>query len=294
MDVLTKEDFFRPNENVHIQLSDEYPNYIGIRHTHNYIEVVYIISGSAFHEIDGNRYRVKRGDLFIINMNTPHAFFLDEHTKEPFSCYDLMFTPEFFDKSLEGYKTLESLNKAYVFYSLFSESREAVPFYSVSGNDFAMFGDLFDKIYLEHRMQKNGYTDMIRAYLLQLIITIFRMDSKGEEGTRSRNLYAVNYIIDYIKANYADRIVVSKLAGEVFLHPDYLGRIFRDATGMSVSTMIQKIRIENACRFLSEAELNVADVGRRCGFSDTRFFYTVFKKRMGVSPGEYRKRMGRE
>ena len=97
-----------------------------------------------------------------------------------------------------------------------------------------------------------------------------------------------------IKANYADRSVVSKLAGEVFLHPDYLGRIFRDATGMSVSTMIQKIRIENACRFLSEAERNVADVGRRCGFSDTRFFYTVFKKRMGVSPGEYRKRMGRE
>ncbi|MBE6696301.1 MAG: helix-turn-helix domain-containing protein [Ruminococcaceae bacterium] len=291
MDVLTKENFFRPNENVHIQLSDEYPNYIGIWHTHNYIEVVYIISGSAFHEIDGNRYKVKRGDLFIINMNTPHVFFRDENAKEAFSCYDLMFTPEFFDKSLEGYNSLESLNNAYVFYSLFSEHREAVPFYNVSDNDFPLFGDLFDKIYLEHKIQKNGYTDMIRAYLLQLIITIFRMDSKGKDGAKSKNINAVNYVVDYIKANYANQISVSKLAKEVFLHPDYLGRIFRDTTGLSVGEMIQKVRIENACCFLSDSNLTVADVACKCGFFDLRFFYTVFKKRIGISPGEYRKRV---
>ena len=49
--VLTKEHFFRPNENMHIQMSDEFPDYIGIWHKHEYIEVVYIISGAAIHEI---------------------------------------------------------------------------------------------------------------------------------------------------------------------------------------------------------------------------------------------------
>ena len=47
MDVLTKENFFRPNENVHIQLSDEYPNYIGIWHTHNYDEILIYLKFSV-------------------------------------------------------------------------------------------------------------------------------------------------------------------------------------------------------------------------------------------------------
>ena len=68
--ILNKEKYFRPGENVHIQMSNDYPDYIGILHTHNYIEVVYVISGSAIHEIGGKRYNVKRGDLFIININT--------------------------------------------------------------------------------------------------------------------------------------------------------------------------------------------------------------------------------
>ncbi len=290
IDILKKEDFFRANENVHIQLSDEYPDYIGIWHTHDYIEVVYIVSGSAFHEIGGKRYRAKRGDLFIVNMHTPHVFYLDENATEPFSCYDLMFTPEFFDESLTGYTALESLNKSFVFYSLFGESRGVVPFYSVTGKDFTVFGELFNKIYLEHRMQEKGYTEIIRAYLLQLIITIFRLDSKENEASKNyKNNRVVSYITDYIKAHYATHISVNKLAKEVFLHPDYLGRIFRDATGMTISTMIQKVRIEKACYYLSTTDWNVADIAHKCGFDDTKFFYRVFKKRMGVLPGEYRK-----
>lgn len=290
MDILTKENFFRANENVHIQKSDEYPDYIGILHTHNYIEVIYIVSGKAIHEIDGKKYQVKSGDLFIINMNTPHVFYLDENSPEPFSAYDLMFTPEFFDESLVGYKALESLNKSYVFYSLFNENRGIVPFYSISGRDVASFGELFNKIYLEHRKQEKGYAEIIRAYLIEIIITIFRMDSeKTEISKKEKNSSVVNYIIDYIKSNYGMRISVNKLSKEVFLHPDYLGRIFRAATGMSIGTMIQKIRIESACHLLSTTNLNVADIAQKCGFEDTKFFYTIFKKRMGVLPGEYRK-----
>lgn len=290
IDVLTKENFFRENENVHIQLSDEYPDYIGVWHTHDYIEVVYVISGSAIHEIDGKRYQAQRGDLFIVNMHTPHVFYLDENSEEPFSCYDLMFTPEFFDESLTGYKALESLNRSYVFYSLFSEHREIAPFYSVTGRDITMFGELFNKIYLEHRTQEKGYTEIIRAYLLQLIITIFRIDSKeNDASTKNKNNRVVSYIIDYINANYGTHISVNKLAKEVFLHPDYLGRVFRDATGMTISTMIQKVRIEKACYFLSTTDWNIADIAHKCGFDDAKFFYTVFKKRMGTLPGEYRK-----
>ena len=228
--------------------------------------------------------------IFIINMNTPHVFHPDKNNAEPFVVYDLMFTPEFFDESLTGNKAIESLNNSYMFYSLFNEHEESPPYYNVTGENYTMFGELFNKIYMEHRSRKKGYIEIIRAYLLQMIITTFRMDRKIEGNSKNnKNDRVVKYITDYIYANYKSHISVEKLSKEVFLHPDYVGRIFRSATGMSISVMIQKVRVDKACHYLSSTDFNISDVAQKCGFEDVKFFHTVFKKMMGMSPGDYRK-----
>ncbi|MBR5542849.1 MAG: helix-turn-helix domain-containing protein [Oscillospiraceae bacterium] len=288
--VLRKEDFFRPNENMHIQKSDDFPDYIGIPHKHEYIEVVYVVSGRAVHEIDGKKYNVKRGDLFIVNMNTTHVFYSEKSETDPFVAYDLMFTPEFFDSSMSGYHSLEVLNNSFMFHSLFSERKELPPYFSVSGSEYTMFGELFNKIYLEHKGCQKGYREIIRAYLVQLIITIFRLDEdKIKNVGNMRNKQIVSFIIDYINENYDTQLSVNKMAQMVYLNPDYLGRIFKSMTGMSISLMIQKVRVAEVCKLLTTTKKSVSEIAVACGFDDMKFFYTVFKKHMGVLPGYYRK-----
>lgn len=288
--MLTKDNFFRPDENIHIQMSNEFPDYIGIVHKHKYIEVVYIVSGRATHEIAGKTYNVKRGDLFIVNMDTPHAFFESEDSSEPFVAYDLMFTPEFFDSDIRGNNAIEALNKSFMFHSLFVGREEFPPFYSVSGSEHILFGDLFNKIYLEHRRCEKGYIEIIRAYLLQLIITIFRLDdgsSKKSESLKGRQI--VDYVSGYINENYKDKLSLSRLAKEVYISADYLGKLFKNLTGMTVGDAIQRVRIDEACRLLSSSDMNVADIAAECGFDDVKFFYTVFKKHKRILPSQYRK-----
>ncbi len=284
--VLTKEMFFRPDENVHIQMSNEFPDYIGVMHSHEYIEVVYVIPGSATHKIGGKTYNVKRGDLFIINMNTPHAFYQEKASKEPFVVYDLMFTLNFFDRSLTGNQSLEKLNSSFMFYSLFHDRDEFPPYFSVSGSTYTMFGELFNKIYLEHRGREKGYIEIIRAYLLQLIITIFRLDNRGAKSTgRLKNKQIVAYIIQYINENFSSRLSVRGFAEKVFLNQDYLGRVFRQETGMSIGAMIQKVRIECVCHLLSVSDRTVTDIAAACGFDDMKFFYSVLKNTWGFCRG---------
>lgn len=288
--VLTKEHFFRPNENMHIQRSDEFPDYIGIWHKHEYIEIVYVISGHAVHKIGDKVYQVKRGDLFIVNKNTPHSFCVEKTSGEPFVAYDLMFTSEFFDSSMSGYQPLETLKNSFMFHSLFAGRTQIPPFFSVTGKEYTQFGEIFNKIYLEHRGREKGYSEIIRAYLLQLIITIFRLDEKKTnipQNTRSQRI--VYFIIDYINENYQSPISVSELSKKVYLHADYLGRLFRRFTGTTITAMIQKVRIENACNLLTTTDQSISEIAFSCGFEDSKFFYTVFKKFMGVSPGVYRK-----
>lgn len=288
--VLTKEDFFRPDENMHIQMSNEFPDYIEVWHKHEYIEVVYVISGRATHEIGGKIYDVKRGDLFIVNMNTPHVFNVDEKEKEQFVAYDLMFTPEFFDSSISGYHSLEVLNNSFMFHSLFAS--KVSPFFSVSESECTAFGELFNKIYLEHRGKKKGYIEIIRAYLIELIITIFRLNETSvNKSANMRNKQIVNFIVNFINENYMSPLSVSELSRMVYLSSDYLGRIFRTHTGCTISDMIQKVRIEHACNVLASTDASIANVLNSCGFEDKKFFYKVFKKHMGVLPGEYRKQI---
>ena len=290
--VLKKENFFKDGENVHIQKSSNHPDYIGIVHSHEYIEVIYVLSGRAIHEIDGKKYNVKRGDLFIVNINTPHVFYIDKTFEEPFVAYDLMFTPEFFDSAMGGYHPLEALNNSFMFHSLFSERQDFPPFFSITGSQYNAFGELFNKIYLEQKTCKKGWREIIRAYLLELIITIYRLDeekvkSVGNNEIRTRQI--INFITDYINENYYQKLSVSELAKTVYLNPDYLGRIFKKQTGLSISETIQKVRIERACNLLATTDKTISNIAFLCGFEDMKFFYNVFKKRMGILPSKYRK-----
>jgi len=288
--VLKREDYFRPNEHVQIQLSNEHPDYIGVLHKHKFIEMVYILSGTATHYVEGKTSPVKRGDLFIINMDTPHAFLPDTDGQDPFIAYDLMFTPAFFDQSITGEQTIESLNDSFVFYSLFGAKQDSRPYFSVSGRSYTLFGELFNKIYLEHRGREKGYLEIIRAYLIQLIVTIFRMDDGTDKYVRAnRGNQTVEYILEYIHKNYQKHISVQELAEKMYFSRDYLARYFRESTGLSITAMIQKVRVEHVCRMLSTTDMPITQIARSCGFEDMKFFYSVFKKHMGILPGDYRK-----
>lgn len=287
--VLTKSDFPMANQNFHIEKSDIFPDFIGVPHKHKFIEIVYVTSGTAFHEVHGAAAPVKKGDLFLINMDTPHMFRYDEHSAEPFSTYDLKFTPEFFDTSVKNYQALESLNNSFLFYTLFRSAEGTKPFLSVSEKSSFELNGIFEKIYQEFTQKQKGYIEIIRGYLIELIVKMFRMlDLTGNERNPEQSVQAVDFICNYINNNYASKISIRELANQVYMDLSYLGRVFRKTTGMSISGMIQKVRVDHACRMLSDTKRTISDISHSCGFDDIKFFYKVFKKQIGVLPGEYR------
>lgn len=287
--VLTKRDFPMANQNFHIEKSNIYPDFIGVPHKHKFIEIVYVISGTAFHEVHGATASVKKGDLFLINMDTPHVFRYDEQSSEPFCTYDLKFTPEFFDTSVKNYQALEALNNSFLFYTLFRSAEETKPFLSVSEKTSYEMNGIFEKIYQEFAEKKKGYIEIIRGYLIELIVKMFRMnDQTGNERNTEQSAQAVDFICNYINNNYSSKISIQELADQVYMNLSYLGRVFRKTTGMSISAMIQKVRVDHACRMLSDTKRTISDISRSCGFEDIKFFYKVFKKYTGILPGEYR------
>jgi two-component system, response regulator YesN len=59
--------------------------------------------------------------------------------------------------------------------------------------------------------------------------------------------------------------------------------------GRGITKYIKNIRLKNALRLLKETEANVAMISESVGYSDTQYFYRIFKKEKGVTAIEYRK-----
>lgn len=286
--IIRAEDIFRPGENVHVQLSTQYPDFIGVVHKHTFIEIVYILSGSATHIVGDRAVPASKGDLFIINYDTPHTFVADPHCAEPLIAYDLLFTPSFFDAALLGNTFFESISSSFLFYSLFPEEQLGSDVH-ISGSSYSVFGELFNKMYLEFTNREKGYINIIRAYMTELIIKIFRkMESNQSKDQSSRQTQVVNTTLTYLRKNYQKDVSLDELAAQVFLSKDYFARMFRETTGMPTSAFLQKIRVEEACNLLTGTSLTIKDIAQHCGFHDIKYFYNVFKRLTGLTPRQYR------
>ncbi len=291
--VLKGDTLFRDNELVYINRSDELAQYCNVIHKHDFIELVCVISGSGLHRVADKEYETTRGDLFVINCDVPHGFFHSPDSLDPLIVFNCVFLPQFLDLSLFSASHFEEITSSFLFKSLVPESFTPNPDLKLSGARFLEISDLFEKMYLEYKQMNRGYPDIIRAYLIEVIVKIFRYmpESTGKDFA-GRNTELVRKAIEYMKLNYRSEISLSDLALRSFISKNYFSRLFKEVTGTNVSDYIQYLRTEKACSLLKTTDMKVADVAEQTGFADMKFFYEVFKKITGKTPGEYRKTGG--
>ena len=290
--IFTAESTFRRGESVYIHMSTDFPDYVGVLHKHEFIEIVYVISGSAEHETAGGRYPVTKGDVIIVNYDTPHAFHAVEG-REPFEAFDLMFTPDFLDTSLIRAGDFNEMCSSFLFYSLFPAQEAIGPDLHLSESSSGVFGELFHKIYMEYTGRQKGYSELMRAYLIELIIKLFRkLESHASGKISVKQKRAVEETVQYLRESFHTHITLDELATRIFLNKDYLNRIFRKSTGLPVNAFLQRLRVEEACRLLISTEGRMEEIAVVCGFGDTKAFYSAFKRTVGTTPGKYRAEHG--
>lgn len=100
----------------------------------------------------------------------------------------------------------------------------------------------------------------------------------------------VKRMIAYMEKNYNKDIKLEAIAKMFNYNSAYLGKIFKRQRGDSFNNTLDLIRIHNAKRLLDETDLKVYQVSEQVGYSNIDYFYSKFKKYVGVSPKEYKKK----
>ncbi|MBQ7040384.1 MAG: helix-turn-helix domain-containing protein [Clostridia bacterium] len=287
--VISKEQLFKQNNNIHIHLSTELEEFVGVLHKHKFIEIVYVVSGRATHIIGDKEYAVKRGDVSIINPDEAHAFVPEKDETEKFVAYDLMFTPDFVDNSCLSDDGFSKLGKSFLFYSLFPDSGDFKERFNLIAGCGYELGSVFEKIYDEYKGERNGYVNLIRLYIAEIVIRLSRKIENAEKSMlTSSQKQIVMEIISYIEKNYSIKIHSDEIASRLFFNKNYISRLFKKETGLSIHEFVRKIRMKETMKRLVETDDIISDIAADCGFNDMKSFYQMFKEFAGCTPKAYR------
>lgn len=96
----------------------------------------------------------------------------------------------------------------------------------------------------------------------------------------------------YIQENLENNITLAETAEICHVSASHLSRLFIKETGEGFSVFVSNAKIEKAKEWLETEEWSVSDIGYRLGFNETGYFIRAFKKKVGMTPGMYRKYRG--
>ncbi|MEK4327317.1 helix-turn-helix domain-containing protein [Paenibacillus sp. FSL R7-0312] len=96
-------------------------------------------------------------------------------------------------------------------------------------------------------------------------------------------------IKQYIHTHYGDDLTRGDLAEIVYLNPDYLARLFKKETGISLGSYVIQVRIAAAKHLLETTHHSVYTIANKVGYSNYSYFSKLFKQEVGLPPNEYKK-----
>ncbi len=123
----------------------------------------------------------------------------------------------------------------------------------------------------------------------KLILSLFEEYLMMDQRLTGHSL-AVRASIQYITMHYQDDISLDSIADAVNLSKNYLGGIFKGETGLTIRQFIENTRIDASKRLMADPACKLFSVAEQVGFNSYSYFVNVFKRNMGVTPNEFRKR----
>ncbi|MEN8203118.1 MAG: AraC family transcriptional regulator [Bacteroidota bacterium] len=232
-------------------------------------QILYITRGSGFFEAEGPiKKRIKAGDVFMLFPGIWHRFKPTRQTG-----WDEYWV-EFDGDLLKHIQISEILNP-----------NQPVLELGVHSELSEHFIEIIEII----KEQKPGFQHMATGYLFQIFAQIFAIRKYNRfEGKPIEN--QIERAKLHISENLDKTISQTEIASEVGLSYSLYRKKFSEYTGFSPCQYHIQLRLNRAKDLLRRGDNTPIEIARDLGFSSTDYFYRIFKKKVGMTPSEYRKR----
>jgi len=225
--------------------------------------------GSGWVDDPNRRFRLHAGDLVMIPQGAPHSLEADKD-----STMHLMAV-HFHAQVFSALNVLRLLGIPPHIH------RESV------------FGEASRQLCREFAVKQDGWQMAMRWIIQSMLLHVVRRHGRRCKAVyhmvSQKELPRLLPAFEFIDKNLPDRSLnVNAVSQTAFLSEVQFRKVFKDATGLSPARFIQRRRIERSCVLLRTTQCSIEQIAYDCGFTDTPYFYRVFRRWMSVSPHSYR------
>lgn len=256
-------------------------------HWHYYVEILYMYQGYMTVECDNVPYVLHPGDLIIIMPKVIHRIY-SEHTGH-IQYAVIKFNPNDLHFSVEQVPLIHS-----IFGSTIPQKQLPIHLLKKKLKSYPI-KNIIDQLIHEVAHKELCYDDLINSLLCILLITVMRIwQSNGidlKSATKQNVSHSqINSVLEYIANHSGDHIAIPDLARRCNMSYSTFSRLFKQQTGRSCKEYIEYIRVCKAQDLLLFTDKSLNYIAAETGFTDCSHFIKIYKKFLGITPAQQRKR----
>lgn len=147
-------------------------------------------------------------------------------------------------------------------------------------------GHLFDGRNLLEELQQIRERGHMVDWIMNEVIKPFMKVMEGKMNIETKR--EIEEVLQYIHEHYHEDISLESSAEAVQTNPYTLSKAFKRIQGVNFIDYLTELRIEEAKKLISQTDLKMNEIAEKVGYRNS-YFNRIFKKQVGMPPGQYRK-----
>ena len=254
------------------------------RHRHNYVEMLYMCSGSTTHILNGTRRLVlETGDLLFLNQAAYHEIL-------PAAAGDVgvnfIILPQFFDRCIPMLEQ-ENVLRDFLISTLAGESTFS-GYLHVSAHDILPVQNLLENMIWTLLEKKSGVNTLNQTTMGLLLLNLAQFAEEiNRTGPGVQDENTVFTVLKYIETYYKDG-TLEDISAQLHQPPYGVSRLLKHHTGQNFKQLLQQRKLQQAAYLLANTRLAVDAVREAIGYENSSYFYRKFREKYGCSPADFR------
>lgn len=252
-------------------------------HTHNYIEIIYMCTGTTTHLVSGEQVVLQKGELLFLN---PHARQEILPAGMDDVAINFIVLPEFFHQTFQMVEE-DNVVRDFLVGTL-QQKNSGMDYIHFQVSDVLPVQNLVENLVWSLLYEDGGKSAVNQMTMALLIHQLSRYTDLirvvGPDQFDRRLMFSV---LRYIDDHYKDG-TLTELAELTFQPLTGLSRFIKKESGQTFQQLLMQKRLNQAAYLLTATKLAVEDVIVAVGYDNSSYFHRIFKERYGVTPKKYR------
>ena len=259
-----------------------------LAHWHNSFELIEVVEGKFYCNVDGSEFLINKGNICIINRDRLHHIYTEDYNASMCRKKTIIFNPDYFIKD-------QNIYEKYILPLLEKDAFAHIQFNIKKGIGLDI-NTLMKEIEALEDEKPIGYE--LEEYsliykVIRYLYLAYQSSKQSIHTTYDANVQIQRNMTSFIHEHFNSKIGLEDIADAGQVSKSTCIRLFHKYTGKSPIDFLNSYRLQMSAEKLVTTSEQITEIAYACGFGQPSYFNRLFLKEYNMTPNQYRKQHAR-